>query len=129
MQKLIRWGWVILIVGGLLAACGGRDKGDPVQVSRKFIVALWTGNEKQVEALACENTEWAIEGDPTLTVDTQHMTFEVVAESDKEVEVAVSGVVTFKSAQGQSEVRNLDEMGIARFILADESGWKVCDIR
>jgi len=57
------------------------------------------------------------------------MAFEVARETDDQVEVTVSGSVTFISAEGQIEVRNLDEMGIARFVLRDQNGWKVCDIR
>jgi hypothetical protein len=129
MRQWPRWGLVILVVAGLLAACGGGDKGDPVKVSRDFIVALWTGDQARVNALACKDTQWPFEGDSTLTIDTEHMKFEIVEETDDQVEVAVSGVVTFKGAEGQSEVRNLDELGIARFVLRDESGWKVCDIR
>jgi hypothetical protein len=124
---------MLVLAAGLLAACG-QDKGDPIKISRTFIVSVWTGDAKQVEALTCKDWQsvtrgWAAEGDPTLTVDIDHATFEISAESNDQVEVVMSGVVTFKSAENQTEVRNLDEDGTVRFTLVDENGWKVCDLR
>jgi hypothetical protein len=117
----------------LLAACQ-RDKGDPVKISREFIVAVWTGDVQRVDALTCDEwrtvtTAWAREGDPSVTVDTEHMHFELYAENDDLAVVIATGIVTFRSASGAVEVRDLDEMGFARFTLIDEKGWKVCDVR
>jgi hypothetical protein len=122
-----------LVSGVMLAGCG-RDKGDPVKISRDFIVANWTGDVETVEMLTCKDwrsvtTGWAQSGDPSLTVDAGHLKFEVTAKTDSLVELVMSGMVTFKSANGQTEVRNLDEGGAVRFILVDEHGWKVCDLR
>ena len=123
-----RWALAALVIAGALAACG-RDKGDPVDISRQFIVALWTADTERVDKLSCKDTVWNLTGDPSLTVDAARMAFEVASETDDKVEVTVSGSVTFISAEGQLQVRNLDEMGVARFVLEDQSGWKVCDIR
>jgi hypothetical protein len=124
---------VLVLLVGVLVACE-RDKGDPIRISRNFITATWLGDVRQVEMLTCKDwrdvtTRWASEGDPTLSVDIDHMTFEVVSESEDLIEIEIGGVVTFTSSKNESEIRNLDEMGIARFILVDENGWKVCDVR
>ena len=122
-----------LVIGGLLAGCG-RDKGDPVKISRNFIVANWTGDVKTVEMLTCKDwrsvtTGWAQSGDPSLTVDPDHLTFEITTKTDSLIELVMSGMVTFKAANGQTEVRTLDDSSAVRFILVDEDGWKVCDVR
>jgi hypothetical protein len=72
--------------------------------------------------------QWTVQGDPTLTVDTDHLRFDVIAQTDKTAEVRVSGVVTFRSAEGQVEVRNLDDLGQTRLLLENHDGWKVCDM-
>jgi hypothetical protein len=130
-----RWtGWVvriavaILVGGGGLAACQ-HDRGDPIQISRDFIVATWTGNTERVQALSCRDTRWSITGDPTLTVDMNHAQFEVTSQTKNQVEVTLSGIVTFKSPDGQFEVRDLNSVGTTVFILEDQNGWKVCDVR
>jgi len=43
--------------------------------------------------------------------------------------VTLSGVVTFKAPDGQVEVRDLNSAGATVFILEDQNGWKVCDVR
>lgn len=128
--------WLILVAalsGILLAGCE-RDKGNPEKISREFIVALWTGDVNQVEALTCEEwrsvtTGWASEGNPDITVDTSHLQFDRYAETKSMAVVIITGLVTFKSSSGEVEVRDLDEMGFARITLVDEDGWKVCDVR
>jgi len=130
MRHLRMLAVLIALAGGLLTACQKQhSKGDPVAVSRDFIVALWTGRTAQVEKLSCPGVEWSITGDPTLTVDAGHLTFEIVSQTDTQVELEMAGVVTFKSAGGQTEVRNLDDLGHTHFILEDHEGWKVCDVR
>ena len=119
---------VLLIVP--LAACQDKSSpGDPVKVSHDFIIATWTGDAGRVRKLSCEGVQWTMTGDPTLTIDDSHLKFEVVSKIEKNAEVVMSGVVTFKSAEGQSEVRNLDELGQTHFVLEDHNGWKVCDVR
>lgn len=121
---------LIALGAGLLTACQHkRDPGDPVKISRDFIVATWTGDTKRVKTLSCPDTEWNITGDPTLTVDAEHLRFEIVTQTEDRVEVEMSGTVTFKSASGQVEVRNLDDLGHTRFVLEEHQGWKVCDVR
>ena len=127
-ERAARWALAALVIGGALAGCQ-RDKGDPVDISRQFIVALWTADDERAQMLSCKDTTWNMAGDSSLTVDAARMAFEVARETNDQVEVTVSGSVTFISAEGQIEVRNLDEMGIARFVLRDQNGWKVCDIR
>ena len=125
----------VVSVSLLLAACQN-DKGDPKQISRDFITSLWSGDTERVAALACKDEGWraamlqqAEQADPTVAIDAGHLVFEISAENDSQVEVMVTGTVTFKSADGQVLVRDLNEMGTSLFILVDESGWKVCDIR
>ncbi|MBI5957701.1 MAG: hypothetical protein HY866_03130 [Chloroflexi bacterium] len=121
---------LILLLSVPLAACGGKSgEGDPVKVSRDFMIATWTGDTRRVRELSCEGVQWTMTGDPTLTIDAEHLKFEVVSKAKKNAEVVMSGVVTFKSAAGQSEIRNLDELGQTRFVLEDHDGWKVCDVR
>jgi hypothetical protein len=130
--------WLSLVTGLMvpaLASCQ-RDKGDPVAIAREFIISLWTGDVDQVKNLACENRDWraailaeAEAADPAVTVDPDHLRFDAVSESELQVEIAMSGVVTFKSADGLTEVRDLDAMGAIHFTLIDESGWKVCAVR
>jgi hypothetical protein len=117
----------------VLAGCS-RDKGDPQKISRDFITSIWTQNVQRVNALTCEDwrsstTEWAQEGDPTLSIDDEHLNFKTLEESDDMVTIVMSGVVTIKSAAGETEVRDFNELGAIRFILVDEDGWKVCDVR
>ncbi|HVO70770.1 MAG TPA: hypothetical protein VMT24_12035 [Aggregatilineaceae bacterium] len=132
MRQWTRWvvwlGLAILVGGGGLAACQ-RNRGSPIQISRDFIVATWTGNTKRVQALSCKDTRWSITGDPTLTVEMDHAHFEVTSQTKTQVDVALSGIVTFKSPGGQIEVRDLDQAGTTVFVLEDEHGWKVCDVR
>jgi hypothetical protein len=122
----------LLLAMVVLAGCHA-DKGDPVKISQQFMLASWQGDVVQAKALSCKQFRptaetWAQSGDSTLTIDTNHLEFTVVAETDKAVQIAMSGLVTFKSAAGQTEVRNLDEQGITYFTLVDEDGWKVCDV-
>ena len=119
---------VILVTAGGLAACQP-DRGDPIRISRDFIVAIWTGNTEQARKLSCQDTRWSITGDPTLTVDLDHAHFEVTSQTRDRVEVTLSGVVTFKAPDGQVEVRDLNSAGATVFILEDQNGWKVCDVR
>lgn len=128
IERAARWALAALVIAAALAACE-RDKGDPVDISRQFIVALWTGDTERVDKLSCKDTVWNFTGDPSLTVDVARMTLAVASETDDQVAVTVSGSVTFISAADQVEVRNLDEMGITQFVLQDQNGWKVCDIR
>jgi len=114
VQRWTRWalGMILafLVAGGVLAACQ-HDQGDPVQISREFIVATWTGNTKRVQALSCRDTRWSITGDSTLTVDMDHARFEVTSQTKNRVEVTLSGIVTFKSPAGHYEVRDLTGTG------------------
>ncbi len=113
-----------------LTACQQHhEPGDPLKISRDFIVATWTGQADRVKQLSCPGVQWSITGDTTLTVDAEHLSFAVVSQTDGQVDVEMSGVVTFKSAAGQVEVRNLDDLGHTHFILEDHQGWKVCDLR
>jgi hypothetical protein len=126
----IRLAWVAAIV---LAGCS-RDKGDPEKISRDFIVSIWTQNVQRVNALTCQDwrsstTEWAQQGDPGLSIDTNQLEFQITDEADEMITVHMSGVVTIKSAAGDTEVRDFNELGAIRFILVDEDGWKVCDVR
>jgi hypothetical protein len=121
-----------VMLSSLLAGCK-RDKGDPERISRDFMVAVWTGDAARVEVLTCKEwrevtTGWAQQGDPTLTIDTDHLTFKVLGETDKQIDLQMAGVYTFKWPSGREEVRNLDEMGTTQFTLIDENGWKVCGI-
>lgn len=117
------------------AGCGERDKGDPVAISRDFIRAIWSGDLPRVESLSCEEwrtttRQWAQDsGDPTISVDLDHAEFTVTGESDRQVEVRMSGVIVFESVTGQTETRDLAQSGDTLFILVDENGWKVCDVR
>lgn len=117
----------------VLAACG-HDKGNPAQISRDFMVAVWTGDVERAQELTCKEwrdvtAEWARGGNASLEVDTSHMVFEVQAKTDKQADLLLSGTVTFTSAEGQVEVRTLDDTNTTLFTLVDESGWKVCDVR
>lgn len=126
----------VLLVGAAavtLAGCS-RDKGDPVKISRDFIVSIWTQDIQRVNALTCQEwrsrtTEWAKEGDPTLSIDTGHLQFQTSDESDDMVTVLMTGIATIKLPTGENDIRNFDEIGAIRFILVDEDGWKVCDVR
>jgi hypothetical protein len=130
LKTVIKLLAVIALSTGVLAACRQQhEKGDPVKISRDFIVATWTGSAQQAKKLSCPGVEWSITGDPTLTVDAEHLTFEIVSQTENQIDVEMSGVVTFKSASGQTEVRNLDDLGHTHFILEDHKGWKVCDVR
>jgi len=130
--RAVRWLVVMaLVLAGGLAACKGesKDKGDPVAISRAFILALWSADTDRIEALSCEFTEWPEIGDPTVAIDVDHMAFETVSETDDEIVLAMTGVVTFKTAAGHVEVRNFDDENQTLFTLRDEDGWKVCDIQ
>ncbi len=130
-------GIVLVALAGLLfATCGHKEKsgykGDihnPITVSRDFLVATWTGDTKTVDALSCQDVVWSITGDPTLTVDANHMVLTVESSTAQQAVVVIGGVVTFKSASGQVEVRNLDELGQTRLTLEDQDGWKVCNVQ
>ncbi len=124
---------VILVAGGaLLASCGiGGDpaRRDPADVCREFMIAIWSGDTDRVEQLSCRATEWNFDGDPSVTIDADHLTFEVIMATDVQAEVVMSGVVTFKAPDGQAEVRSFDDSGPVHFFLQDQGGWKVCDLR
>jgi hypothetical protein len=133
MRRWWRCALLVIALSGVLAACG-RDKGDPVKISREFMVGNWRGDVARVEALTCRDwrevtTGWAATGDPSVLVDTEHLTFDITFESNSQVEVVMGGLVTFKSPDGQTAVTNFDESGRVRFLLIDEDGWKVCDVR
>lgn len=129
--------WLVLLLAlllVLLAACQ-RDKGDPKEICRRFIVSLWEGKADQVKALTCK--EWQAvtatwtgqEGNTDVTIDAEHLTFAILAESGNQAEVQMAGLATFKWPDGHIETRNLDDLGAVRFFLVDEDGWKVCDVR
>ncbi len=136
MQMLVRgvrWALAVVFLAGGLAACGD-DKGDPAAISRDFMLAVWTGDAARVRELSCQEwravtAAWATEGDPGWEVDTEHLVFDVRGETDDQAEVIMTGVVTFRSADGQTEVRDLTNSDQTLFILVDEGGWKVCDVR
>ncbi len=117
-----------------LAACG-RDKGDPVEIVKSFLSSLWTQDTARISALTCSDwrdvtSQWATDtGDPATSVDTQHLTFTLISENDHQITLEMAGVATLKSPTGQVEVRDYNEQGAVRFILVDEGGWKVCDLR
>ncbi|WP_119067432.1 hypothetical protein [Aggregatilinea lenta] len=125
---------LILALSVALAACG-RDKGDPEQIVKSFLVSLWTQDTAQIAALTCSDwrdvtSQWATEtGDPAASVDTEHLQFVVVSENDRQITLEMSGVAALKSPGGQVEVRDYNAEGAVRFILVDEDGWKVCDLR
>lgn len=127
-------GVLVLALGLGLAACS-RDKGDPVEIAKSFLVSLWTQDTTRISALTCDDwrdvtSQWATDtGDPATSVDVQHLTFSVVSQNDRQVTLEMSGVATLKSPEGQVEVRDYNELGAVRFILVDEGGWKVCDLR
>lgn len=119
----------MVLFSGALAACHKvQQQSDPLLVTRSFIIATWTGDTTRVKKLSCPNIGWSLKGDPTLTVDAEHLKFEIVSQTEKQIEVAMSGVVTFKSTSGQTEVRNLDQVGKTVFTLENQGGWKVCDV-
>ncbi len=105
------------------------DIHDPIAVSRDFLVATWTGDTAVVEALTCRGVVWSLTGDPTLTVDADHLVLAVEARTEQQAVVVIGGVVTFKSASGQIEVRNLDELGQTRLTLENDDGWKICNVQ
>lgn len=132
-RRLRQFG-MLLILMAALAGCS-RDKGDPEKISRDFIIGIWKQDLQRVNALTCADwrsrtAEWAQEGDPALIIDADHLEFETTTEEDDMVTVVMSGVVTIRSdAGGINEVRDFNELGAIRFILVDEDGWKVCDMR
>ena len=124
------------IAGLLFATCGHRgpsgyqgDSHNPVTVSRDFLVATWTGDTQTVDALSCRDVAWSLTGDPTLTVDANHMLLTVESRTEQQAMVVIGGVVTFKSASGQVEIRNLDDLGQTRITLENQDGWKVCNVQ
>lgn len=127
-MRLLRIVLVLVLSASLVAACQKKSS-DPARVSREFIVALWTADSARVRALSCAGAVWSFEGDPTMTVDAEHLRFEVTSQGKDRAEVVMSGVVTFRSAEGQFEVRDLDQVGTSRFVLVNEGGWKVCDVQ
>ncbi len=122
---------VIVMVSVALVACqhDSHEPGDPAAVSRAFILALWTADHKRIDALSCAFTEWPEIGDPTIQIDMDHAGFETVSDTGDQVVLAMTGVVTFKTAGGKVEVRNFDAENRTLFTLQDENGWKVCDIQ
>lgn len=126
-----RWGVAVLVLLGVLLAACEREKGDPVEISRRFWTSVWTGNVSQTEMLSCKDyraitAQWARdEGNPGITVDADHLAFEVVAKTDAYVQLRMSGVATFKVSGGDAATQSYDDVLIT---LIDESGWKVCAI-
>jgi len=135
---LKRWGGravrgllLVVMASAALTACRheSHEPGDPAAVSRAFILALWTADTKRIDALSCSFTEWPAIGDPTIQIDAEHMGFETVSKTDDQVVLAMTGVVTFRTAGGKVEVRDFDAENQTVFTLQDENGWKVCDIQ
>ncbi|HEX3050802.1 MAG TPA: hypothetical protein VHP83_09130 [Aggregatilineaceae bacterium] len=136
-RKLIGIG--VLGVGILLLAAylflRPHDKGDPIAISRDFIVALWNGDEARVKELTCDDDLFrqtvlrqTREADTTVTVDTSGLTFTIQTETDDRLVMLMGGTVVFTSQQGEQIVRDLDEQP-TWFTLHDEGGWKICAIQ
>lgn len=117
-----------------LAACG-RDKGDPVEISKAFLNSLWTQDTAGITALTCSDwrnvtSQWASEtGNPATAVDMQHLDFSVISQNDRQITLEMTGIATLKLPESEVEVRDYGGQGAVRFILVDEDGWKVCDVR
>ncbi|GEM_PF-2976268 len=122
----------LLVTAALLGALiwrGGhkKDTRDPVSVTRAFLLAWWHADEPTVRQLTCPNTDWPPIGDPQAQIDLDHARLQVIFSGENYAEVELGGVVTFKTGDGQVEVRNYDRVGTVVFVLRQLDGWKVCD--
>jgi hypothetical protein len=129
---------LLLLIGMILTACR-HDKGDPVAISRDFIVAFWSANTDRVDDLICDSDDDQLwretilretrSGDSRVKVDASKLKFEITSQKDDQVKIVMSGSVVFTSPEGLQEVRDLDQTGNLTLILVDQHGWKVCDVR
>ena len=127
-RALLWLGALVWLGAATLSGCGHKtDTRDPVTITRTFLLAWWHADEDTVRALTCENTTWPQIGDPKAQIDLDHARLEVTFSSEKYAEVELGGVVTFKTADGQVEVRDYDQVGTVVFVLRQRDGWKVCD--
>lgn len=131
MQR-IAGGLGALLLAAAVAGCG-RGPGDPSALTREFIAALMTADSDRVSALTCAEWQattrrWASEGTLGLSVDTDHLTYQVARRGDALAEVRVTGALTLRSPDGRREVRSLDGADAMIFTLINERGWKVCGL-
>ena len=121
-------GTLALLSALALSGCGHKaDTRDPATVTRAFLLAWWHGDQDTVRELTCPNTQWPAIGDPEATIDMDHARLEATFSGDSYAEVTLGGVVTFKTGDGQVEVRDYDQVGAVIFVLRRIDGWKVCD--
>ncbi len=129
------WPYPFALLGTLalvgMLALGGcshkEDNRDPVTITRAFLLAWWHADDEAVGQLTCPNTVWPQIGDPEAKIDLDHARLEVTVSSDNYAEVELGGVVTFKTGDGQVEVRDYERVGTVIFVLRKLDGWKVCD--
>jgi hypothetical protein len=109
-------------------------KGDPVEVAREFMLAVWAGNVDQAAILACGDyraaaAQWAAQNDPGAGIDASQLRFEVLEETGRRVEVVMSGSVTFEKPGAEPELRRFEGADAVQFTLVDEDSWKVCQVQ
>lgn len=129
LRRALLWLGALTLLGALaLSGCGDKaDTRDPVTITREFLLAWWHADADTVRALTCQDTEWPQVGDPEAQIDLDHARLEVTFSSEEYAEVELGGVVTFKTGDGQAEVRDYDRVGTVVFVLRHFNGWKVCD--
>jgi len=129
-SRFLRYTLALLALGGLLTLTGCKhraDTRDPLSLTREFLLAWWHGDDATVRRLSCPNTQWPEIGDPEATIDLDHARLEVTFSNENYAEVELGGIVTFKTGDGQVEIRDYDRVGTVIFVLRRIDGWKVCD--